>query len=185
MIPADTLSIALDYLVPAKYGSPEHHAKIGAANKGRVFTPKHRANLGASHKGKFHGRPAMTPEEKILANRAAVKRHSATEHGKTARRARDKRNKKWLKESERDRSRRRQAKKMGYAAPPRERDCPPRPLSGAPCQCCGDPTIRFHLDHNHVTGAFRGWTCSGCNTGHGLPDNPRKLAARLKFIGGL
>ena len=30
MVPNDTLSIALDYLVPAKYGSPEHHAKIGA-----------------------------------------------------------------------------------------------------------------------------------------------------------
>ena len=41
------------------------------------------------------------------------------------------------------------------------------------------PPRQFSQEHR----AKLGWTCSGCNTGHGLPDNPRKLRARLLFLG--
>jgi Recombination endonuclease VII len=65
--------------------------------------------------------------------------------------------------------------------PPREKDCPPRPNDGL-CQCCGEPTERFHLDHCHETGAFRGWVCSGCNTGHGIMDSVARLEKRVAFL---
>ena len=166
-MPADTLDIALDCL---------------KAHPPRQFSQEHRAKLSASHKGMFHGSPAMTLEERAAAQKIANKKHRTSDQGKAARRAREKRTKKWLTVSARDHARRRNAIKHGYTPPPKERDCPPHPFDGR-CQCCGDKTARFHMDHDHITGAFRGWTCSGCNTGHGLPDNPRKLRARLLFLG--
>lgn len=43
------------------------------------------------------------------------------------------------------------------------RSCP------AVCECCGSPPGKYglHLDHCHVTGAFRGWLCAKCNTAIG------------------
>jgi hypothetical protein len=41
---------------------------------------------------------------------------------------------------------------------------------------------RFHLDHDHMTGAFRGWVCNACNNGSGLIDNPDKLRTRADFL---
>lgn len=39
------------------------------------------------------------------------------------------------------------------------------------CECCSGPPVgrsgKLHLDHNHTTGAFRGWICSNCNTALG------------------
>lgn len=38
------------------------------------------------------------------------------------------------------------------------------------CECCGQPpgVGAMNLDHDHVTGAFRGWLCRKCNSGIGL-----------------
>ena len=37
------------------------------------------------------------------------------------------------------------------------------------CQLCGAPTAaKFHLDHCHTTGKFRGLLCSKCNNGLGM-----------------
>lgn len=49
----------------------------------------------------------------------------------------------------------------------------PKPTRPEPttCECCGlSPRGKhsMHLDHDHNTGAFRGWLCSNCNTGIGL-----------------
>mgnify|MGYP003669905177 FL=1 len=39
------------------------------------------------------------------------------------------------------------------------------------CDCCHERKS-LTLDHDHVTGIFRGWLCRGCNTGQGaLGDN--------------
>jgi len=69
----------------------------------------------------------------------------------------------------------------GYKLPPREKDCPPRPEDGL-CECCGEPVKRFHLDHCHETGAFRGWICRACNTGIGIVDNVERLEKRIAFL---
>ena len=53
------------------------------------------------------------------------------------------------------------ARRGGYAPPfLRERDCPPR---DGTCWLCRQATEDAHHDHDHDTGAFRGWTCVRCN----------------------
>jgi hypothetical protein len=64
---------------------------------------------------------------------------------------------------ERDHGRRQQARLYGYALPPRERDCPPRPADNI-CQTCQRPSIRLVMHHNHDTGEFIAWVCDRCNT---------------------
>ena len=44
----------------------------------------------------------------------------------------------------------------------------------------------FHMDHDHTAGpdgigAFRGWACISCNTGHGIIDDPDRLQTRVEF----
>lgn len=41
------------------------------------------------------------------------------------------------------------------------------------CECCGRRENRrtLSLDHNHLTGEFRGWLCNRCNCGIGLLDD--------------
>jgi len=57
---------------------------------------------------------------------------------------------------------------------------------GFACAVCLVPfdspsSVRF--DHNHATGAFRGFLCGACNTGLGfLRDNPRIIAAALDYL---
>jgi hypothetical protein len=60
----------------------------------------------------------------------------------------------------------------------------PVPLRPIPilCECCSRPPKSgraLHLDHDHVTGKFRGWLCASCNLAIGkLGDNlPRVLMA--------
>jgi hypothetical protein len=48
----------------------------------------------------------------------------------------------------------------------------PEPTRPAPeaCECCGgrDTNAVLCLDHDHTTGAFRGWLCKRCNSAIGL-----------------
>lgn len=69
-------------------------------------------------------------------------------------------------------TRARAARDGGYLPPPLEKDCPLRPKDGL-CQLCRRPgTPRrnavepdgLHMDHDHITGKFRGWLCYRCNT---------------------
>lgn len=54
------------------------------------------------------------------------------------------------------------------------------------CECCGlVPNGRgtLHLDHDHVTGEFRGWLCYKCNAAIGLlGDNVAGVRAALIYL---
>lgn len=58
------------------------------------------------------------------------------------------------------------------------------------CELCGGMNLNgraLSLDHCHVTGVFRGWLCSNCNTAIGLlQDNPvllERAADYVRFMG--
>ena len=58
------------------------------------------------------------------------------------------------------------------------------PDDGA-CEICGvePPNHGLHLDHDHETGAFRGWLCRSCNTAVGLAgDDPARLRAMADYL---
>jgi Recombination endonuclease VII len=61
----------------------------------------------------------------------------------------------------------------------------PRP---ATCECCGQPPKDGRgqyvvLDHDHATGAFRGWLCWHCNTGIGkLGDTVEGLERAVNYL---
>jgi hypothetical protein len=41
----------------------------------------------------------------------------------------------------------------------------------------------FRLDHDHVTGAFRGFICDSCNTGMGkFRDNPDLMQRAIDYL---
>ena len=55
------------------------------------------------------------------------------------------------------------------------------------CECCGIDRIfivrGLHCDHDHDTGAFRGWLCGKCNAGIGmLGDSRRGLALADRYL---
>lgn len=64
---------------------------------------------------------------------------------------------------------------------------------GSVCEICGAPdggvnlatgTRRaLSLDHDHMTGAFRGCLCTPCNTGLGMfRDDPTVLRAAIRYL---
>lgn len=63
----------------------------------------------------------------------------------------------------------------------------PMPLR---CEICGRPPHevytgreRLDMDHDHITGQFRGWLCSSCNMALGkLGDNPNTLLAAARYL---
>lgn len=54
------------------------------------------------------------------------------------------------------------------------------------CECCGRPPTgrkSLGLDHDHVTGKFRGWLCMRCNTALGkLGDNLAGVRMALAYL---
>jgi hypothetical protein len=56
------------------------------------------------------------------------------------------------------------------------------PLKPNHCDCC-HKIKKLTLDHNHLSGKFRGWLCRGCNTGIGaLGDNLEGLLQATIYI---
>jgi hypothetical protein len=63
----------------------------------------------------------------------------------------------------------------------------PTPTRPCPqlCECCGrKPTSKgINLDHDHVTGKFRGWICSRCNAGIGfLGDSLEGVLSAINYL---
>ena len=60
---------------------------------------------------------------------------------------------------------------------------------GNACASCGDTTTggssgRFHVDHDHTSGAVRGLLCQNCNIALGmLRDDPERIAALGRYLG--
>jgi hypothetical protein len=54
------------------------------------------------------------------------------------------------------------------------------------CECCGNlPSTKkgMCLDHDHSTGAFRGWLCNRCNLGIGLlGDTQQGLKNAIMYL---
>ncbi len=57
------------------------------------------------------------------------------------------------------------------------------------CECCGEPPqpkdrgLKLHFDHDHATGAFRGWICHRCNTTLGkVRDDPEVLGKLIDYL---
>ena len=51
------------------------------------------------------------------------------------------------------------------------------------CACCGTTEGTMHIDHDHSTGAFRGWLCNKCNQGIGLlGDDIAGLRQPLNYL---
>lgn len=77
-------------------------------------------------------------------------------------------------EKSRQQSYLRTAKYRGHPVPTR-----PRPEI---CECCG-ARRRLALDHDHVTGMFRGWLCFNCNTSIGkLGDTEEGVWRALTYL---
>lgn len=55
----------------------------------------------------------------------------------------------------------------------------PRPET---CECCGR-VGKICWDHDHQTGAFRGWICDRCNSALGMAqDSPETLRALARYL---
>lgn len=51
------------------------------------------------------------------------------------------------------------------------------------CNICKQKVEKFHIDHCHDTGLFRGILCAGCNTGMGLfQDNVEVLERAISYL---
>lgn len=81
-----------------------------------------------------------------------------------------------------------------YKADPLKRKAAVRKSKGLPeptrpdptfCECCGRMCEQDNLciDHDHETGAFRGWLCGKCNRGIGLlGDSVSGVTQALKYL---
>jgi hypothetical protein len=61
---------------------------------------------------------------------------------------------------------------------------PTRPMPEG-CECCGRSSTKkaLNLDHCHVSGVFRGWLCSQCNTAIGLlGDNLNGAKRAVRYL---
>ena len=57
------------------------------------------------------------------------------------------------------------------------------PPPGTPCECCEGVSRILVLDHDHNTGAFRGWICRECNSGLGkFGDNVEGLRMACEYL---
>lgn len=66
-----------------------------------------------------------------------------------------------------------------------EKLAPRKPVEMYACECCGVMTEpdKLLLDHDHITGAFRGWLCRGCNSSiGGLGDNIEGLEMAISYL---
>jgi hypothetical protein len=51
------------------------------------------------------------------------------------------------------------------------------------CDICNEEANEICFDHNHITGAFRGWLCHRCNLILGkLQDNPELSDKITKYL---
>ncbi len=79
-------------------------------------------------------------------------------------------------------TRRAMRRKMGIA----EADAERVPGVDERCEICGtreDRSTPLHLDHDHTTGAFRGWLCGNCNRAIGLlREEPARLLAAVEYL---
>jgi len=54
------------------------------------------------------------------------------------------------------------------------------------CECCGNTDVtgeKLCIDHDHETGAFRGWLCRKCNAAIGmLGDSVTGLLMAVKYL---
>jgi hypothetical protein len=60
---------------------------------------------------------------------------------------------------------------------------PNKGYSKGKCPICGIETDKLVYDHNHKTGAFRGWICNPCNMGLGnFRDDPKSLMRAATYL---
>lgn len=71
---------------------------------------------------------------------------------------------------------RRSALRRRYGMTPAEADALLADQDGA-CAICGEPIVRFHIDHDHETGKVRGALCARCNLGLGYFRDSRQILA--------
>jgi hypothetical protein len=86
-------------------------------------------------------------------------------------------------------AKRRAANPEKYRSDSRRQRGVPEPTRPEPkyCECCGGcprgKHKRFVVDHEHLTGEFRGWLCDICNRAIGmLGDNHGGVFRALKYL---
>lgn len=51
------------------------------------------------------------------------------------------------------------------------------------CECCNRTENKLVVDHDHITGKFRGWLCKSCNLGIGkLGDDLKSVKMAVKYL---